>query len=63
MALRTAAALLGCRPLRVLLLSLAGDRPAFDVSLTWRDLAIVVAVCGVYVAGVLPVFLKLKGYL
>ncbi|HEY0194049.1 MAG TPA: hypothetical protein VGC42_23185 [Kofleriaceae bacterium] len=38
-------------------------RPEFDVRLTWRDLGIIVTICTIYVGVVLPVFLRLKGYI
>ncbi|HEU4734250.1 MAG TPA: O-antigen ligase family protein [Kofleriaceae bacterium] len=36
-------------------------RPEFHVALTWRDLFIIVGICGFYVAFFLPLFLRLKG--
>jgi hypothetical protein len=36
--------------------------PAFRIELTWRDLAIIVIVCGAYALFVLPIFLRIKGY-
>jgi hypothetical protein len=36
-------------------------RPEFQVSMTWRDIIVVVLACATYVVIVLPVFLKLKG--
>jgi len=38
-------------------------RPEFRVRLTWRDLIIVVLVCAAYALLVLPLFLKIKGFL
>ena len=38
-------------------------RPEFSVRLTWKDLAIIVVACVLYVAVVLPIFLRAKGEL
>jgi O-antigen ligase len=38
-------------------------KPDFRVKLSWRDLAIIAAACVLYAFGILPLFLKSKGYL
>lgn len=38
-------------------------QPEFRVKLTWKDLAIIAMACVTYAFGVLPVFLKAKGFL
>lgn len=38
-------------------------RPEFRVQMTWRDLVIVVLACAAYALFVLPLFLRLKGYM
>jgi hypothetical protein len=37
-------------------------RPQFQVTLSWRDLAIIVTMCAAYALFVLPLFLRIKGY-
>lgn len=37
-------------------------RPSFHVQLSWRDFFIIVAICGAYIAVVLPIFLRYKGF-
>jgi hypothetical protein len=37
--------------------------PEFRVKLTWRDLAIIAIACVAYAFGILPLFLKAKGFL
>ena len=38
-------------------------RPEFRVQMTWRDVVIVVVACAAYALFVLPLFLRLKGYM
>jgi hypothetical protein len=38
-------------------------RPDFTVKLSWKDLAIIATACIVYAFGILPVFLKAKGFM
>jgi hypothetical protein len=38
-------------------------RPDFTVKLNWKDLAIIAMACVLYAFGILPVFLKAKGFM